>query len=290
MSTQKVDDSSLILTAASKGSDPKASRVLKSFRFPKNDPIFGSNKDPLAKQMRRQAKWNEKQKKGPSTWNNSDFLRYMRDTLALYQVELDDAHTHFSRTVVEKIYDSLVHLLDNKMSPSILKAYFDWWVSLRADSYRGRSIHINMLMERDSIKNFASRFTEVKTDPIPQSKPPSEFSQSKEFMDKLYSLGGAKFMLMNDGIVKTYSYLTSYHPREADEALNAALASLAAPALEKVIELTIKDGPYDPWDWVDFVSKSKPFLNKYSITKFDNVDVSKCFSNISVIEDNSQTQ
>jgi len=274
MSQNKSDDKDLILDAFHN----TASQVSKLTRqvIKAVPPSFGVPGGPLTKQMQSMQRWANKVKKGPSSWSNRDFLRYVKQQLHLHQVGLADVNNFYAENIIGEIHDKMAEAIPEKMSSGILRDYLEWWISLRGGRYAGSSIYMNKLLDENMIRKFVNRFQDNDFyEQISRDASPV-LVQPRLNYEMLYNRAGAKLLLLNVGIVKTYAWLETRQVSSILKEIQDSMALLSAEMLCNVMRITISS-KYKREEEIDFLFIAKPYLEKHGIEEFNSIDIEDYF-------------
>lgn len=262
-----MDERSLILNAIKNKDAVTSSDVT----FPGEDAIL----DLVKKRKRR-----ESFKKKPCTqWNNADFLRYIDYTMREFGVARFTGNVRRDSDLINHLYDNFAKKIRDQMNNCVLRDYIDWWSSIWAPRLTGRGFYVQNLMDQSSIQRFLSRF-DTPT-PIVANTSPNVSSNEDH---AIYDLGGLPLLVVKRGLVIGYSVIQK-RSTEPQRDLECVVKDLSKSMLTKVLRLTLHNGPYLQSNEFDFMSLASPFLVKWEIKEFSDVDFKDYFKRATEIND-----
>lgn len=252
--SKDMNERSLILKAIKQKDDTPKEEI--DFDFPEPDVI-----DKYVKRKKRMESWKQKT---TEDWNNSDFLNYFDSMLKEFGVRRNKGNLRSDSNTLNRIHDSFVKYLKEKMNNAVLKSYMDWWCSIWAPRLTGSEMHLNYLLQEHLAKRFSSRYIEEDSikEILPVVAPPTVDDNS------IFGLGGINLLVMKRGIVIGYRMLRQRSVSDPAQVIRNTLSSLEKGTLTSVMETTIQFAPYKSEDRVDFVALAKPYLEKHDLANF----------------------
>lgn len=218
----------------------------------------------------------EKMKKKPkrtvpvNRWSNIEFARYLDSILKVHSLHLERLSPKESEAVAG-IHDKLVRILNDKMTPQVLKDYFDWWVSCYAQSMHGRKIYVASLSQDYMIERFTQRYNADGEKPQTGEVKKNETATDEQ----IYKLGGLSMLLMSRGVVNSYKLLKN--DQNIIVRISETMRKLSKEVVTEIVDTTINLGPYPSSDKVDFLSISKPSLDYHGVKKFHSLNYQRYF-------------
>lgn len=273
------DDTSIILTAYRETREgvtrnSKGKRVLRDIFDDGLGHLFdGLEKDALSGVVKKIKSDNRYQKRKVSDWEYKDFLSYFSRLLSNYGVSYERSGPRVDLLSMGRIYDRMVEIIGYSMSNQILKEYLEWWTSMYADRYHDSALKVSYLFNDNYIQKYVKRidFGES-SDRTETSEESTEVSD-----DDLYSLGGLSTLLMEKGIVVAWGYLKSKHSNSRQKEISDVLQTFNREVLERTMQITIDNAPYDSSLKIDFVELAFPFLEKHNLEAYKKISCATHF-------------
>jgi len=238
---------------------------LSKIKTPSED--IGFSKDDAISRLVKKKKRQERYKtKSCLQWGNLEFLQYLDSMLKDYGVIRHVSSTCRDLDQVNNLYDLLVKKIGSKMNNLVLREYMEWWCSIKAPRLTGSGMWLSHMIKQQPISRFSSRFVQQ------DIKDSERYISNKE----IYDAGGLSMLLTKRGIVVSYRMMESLNKNPSQE-IQETLERFQESTLSKTIKSTISNSPYN-CSSIDFVSIVRPYLLKYGLKEFANLDYKKYFS------------
>lgn len=232
--------------------------------------------DKLAKKNSRQKLDKNKRVKD---WESTDFLKYIGGIAYSYGITFDVSLARDSGTV-NQIYDKMALHIKQDMSNAVLKDYIDWWLSSYGKyTQEGRFTIMQMTYDKYTnkfIKWYSASLEKTKNNII-QSDKTNQTDKPKMSPATIYEFGGLQMLLLTCGVVTSYWMVKGKKPKPEMEILNV-LKEFSPKAVNKVLKITLTQGPYKNAEKIDFVSILSPLRESHSLRDFDTLDYKKYFA------------
>ena len=264
-----MNENEIILKAMNKDT-PK--RTPRKFQVKLFDGTFAESKeDPLYKIVEK-TKEKKKRKKYISEWSATDFIRHLAQNLSLYAIELETSSKDEVRsslrdgTWMNQLYDKLVNKIGYEMSNYVLKEYIEWWCDTFAKTKTGQHILVSTISKDDDLNRFVAFKRHEPVKPIEESVTVPVIVETEALPMDIYKNFGLNRLLIEKGIVISYTILTELGQNAIFSQISAALSTFSKDMFDKVMQRTINK-VYNTKDLVDFISVSQRAIKFHGLVK-----------------------
>jgi len=228
-------------------------------------PLFDDAPDAISgiikKNEKKRALENKRKNRPISQWTNTDFLRYLDDSIRHFGLHLFSRNAR-DKDTVGKIYDTMASQLQDLMDNKVFKEFFDWWVSSYASCVGQQEIHINRFLDKKLIQTFLSRFE------IPHKEQNKKNEQKELDETTIFNMGGLSMLLVSKGIVLTYKFLRQQEHSYIFTKISNALRDLSKNSVKQSIQATLSHSPYNEEDKIDFVAVARDALIFHGLKEY----------------------
>lgn len=230
-------------------------------------------------------KWAKRKKKEQSfkykncdEWNNTDFLNYLDSMLKEFGVCRLKGNLRKDANTLNRLYDALAKPLQTQMNNSVLKDYLDWWCSIWAPRLNGGEFYLEAIIRDYQVARFVTRHEEAKEiEDANRSSETASTEQLEASNNDIYNFGGLTLLLMERGIVSAYQILMKQHTVDPEAKIGFELNKFSEDILISVVNLTCNCSPYSSEYEIDFISLVSPYLQKFGVTAFLNLNHTQYF-------------
>jgi len=238
----------------------------------------------LMKKARKEAKRSRKKKahkkKPVSKWTAPDLVRYARELLRAYSIDLETQNYTADCQAINTLHDKLLLSVgESGVSNYLLREYFDWWCGIYAAKFEENHITLRWMIHDSMIANFVKRTT----DPamiLEREMEAAEEPVVKVVTADLSDESDLAQVIIDVGIVEAYRLLKEKAHANPLSVITATLGDLSKTGIIKTMQRTLANGPYSPSDRVDFISVAQRTLVFHGLTQYLEIDYSEYFSEV----------
>lgn len=219
--------------------------------------------DALAKIVRKEKIRTSHKKRPIADWTMTDHVYFLKSLLNPLGLTIESGSAQ-SANLMGIMYDTLIKYLGDDVSNYTLREYCEWWVSTYGAQYSQHRFYIQAMNNDKYLERFVNYYRSIV--PVVEKKETVDTSS----IEDIFKTGSLPMALMVKGIILSINFLQSKHESNIFSKIVETMRKFSKQAIEKTIEITIRNAPYPKSSRVDIGAMINGMINLHNLSSYKN--------------------